>query len=75
MLKKERENRKANHITNFWIGLIERVFQTQNFYIYGITLALSLTTEMEAHHEAGVAFNCGASCLVALPKWRLANFS
>ena len=29
--------------------------QAQNFYIYGTTLALSLTTEMVACQEAGIA--------------------
>ena len=41
---------------------------------YGIILPLSLTTVIEARQEAGIAFNCGASCLLTFPKWRLTNF-
>ena len=45
--------------------------QAQSSYIYGAKLAQSLATEIEARQEAGIAFNCGASCLLTFPKWRL----
>ena len=62
---KERENRIQ--ITNVWKILIGSAFRALNFYIYVNTLALSLTTEMEAHQEDGITFNCGVSCVLALP--------
>ena len=60
---KERENRKQ--ITSLALdnATWECFTWAQNFYIYGTTLAVSLTTEEKARREAGIAFS-----LPTLPK-------
>ena len=68
------ENRKQFISLTFWIILTESVFpELKNFYFYGTTLALFLSTEMEACQEAGIALDCGNFCLQTLPKWCLTN--
>ena len=65
-LRKEKEN---------WIIVAVSVFTTSKTLHLLHKTCFTCNCEMEERKEIGITLNYGASCLLPLPKWHLANSS